>query len=276
MVTNSLPSLKALKERQRRLVALLESRKELDIPTLIQELAASEATIRRDLSILEERGLLIRTIGGARLRDTPSLVVRTFEERGRKCRREKEAIARAAAALVEPGMVVAIDSGTTSWRVAAALKRKGPLTVITSALGVIEELGSAPGIELFCMGGQFRRENLDFIGDTVTEQLEKVHADIAFMGADSLIPERGLFATDYFTSLVSRALSRCCSRCVVVVDHSKISAQGTFLGVPVQDIHLVITDWGVDQTSRRLLEEAPCELTVVEVPTDQQGSGERR
>jgi DeoR/GlpR family transcriptional regulator of sugar metabolism len=100
----------------------------------------------------------------------------------------------------------------------------------------------------------------------VTEQLGKVHADIAFMGADSLIPTRGVFATDYFTSLVSRALSRCCSRCVVVVDHSKINAQGTFLGVPIDDIHLVITDSALDGSSRRLLEETPCQVTVVSVP----------
>jgi DeoR/GlpR family transcriptional regulator of sugar metabolism len=114
------------------------------------------------------------------------------------------------------------------------------------------------------MGGQFRRENLDFIGDSVTEQLGRVHADIAFLGADALIPGKGLFCTDYFTSLVSQALSRCCDKCVVVADHCKINAQGTFLGVAEENIHLVITDSGIDEAARRLLEEGPCELTVVE------------
>jgi DeoR/GlpR family transcriptional regulator of sugar metabolism len=256
--------MKPLKERHRKIISLLETQKEIDIAGLLGQLTASEATIRRDLSILEENGFLIRTLGGARLRDTPSLVVRTFDERGKKCRLEKEAIARAAAELVRPGMVVAIDSGTTSWRVAASLKKKGPLTVLTSALGVIEELGSAADIALFCMGGQFRRENLDFIGDSVTDQLARVHADIAFLGADALIPGKGLFCTDYFTSLVTQALSRCCGRCVVVADHSKINAQGTFLGVAEVNIHQIITDAGIEDGARRLLEKGPCVLTIVE------------
>jgi DeoR/GlpR family transcriptional regulator of sugar metabolism len=257
-------AMRPLKDRHRKIISLLETHKEMDMAGLLGQLAASEATIRRDLGMLEENGYLTRTVGGARLRDTPSLVARTFDERGRKCGPEKEAIARAAAELVRPGMVVAIDSGTTSWRVAALLKKKGPLTVITSALGVIEELGSAADIALFCMGGQFRLENLDFIGDSVTAQLARVHADIAILGADALIPGKGLFCADYFTSLVSQAFSSCCARCVVVADHSKFHAQGTFLGVAEEKIHQIITDAGIEEGARRLLEKGPCVLTIVE------------
>jgi DeoR/GlpR family transcriptional regulator of sugar metabolism len=254
----------SVKERHRKLISLLETERELVIPALIQQLGASEATIRRDLSILEDRGILIRTIGGARLRDTPSLVARTFEERVKRCRKEKEAIAHAAGELVKPGMVVAIDSGTTSWRVAAALRKKGPLTVITSALGVIEELGSAPDITLFLMGGQFRKFNLDFVGSTVIEQIAQIYADIAFLGADSLLFGKGLFANDYITSLVSKALSRSCRKCVVVADHTKIDTQGTFLAVPLENIHQVITDSGVGEALRQRLEREPYELSIVE------------
>ena len=253
-----------MKDRHRKLIALLENKKELDITTLTGELSASEATVRRDLSYLEEKGVVIRTIGGARLRDKPSLVVRTFHERVERNRSEKEAIARAAAGLVESGMAVAVDSGTTGWLVASALKTKGPLTVVTSALGVIEELGAVDNISLFCFGGQFRRENLDFVGDSVTAQFSRVHVDIAFLGADSfMVPGRGLYANEYFTSLVSRAISSCCDRCVVVADHTKINAQGTFLAVPAEGIHLLITDSGLSDSSRRALKGEPYEVRIV-------------
>jgi DeoR/GlpR family transcriptional regulator of sugar metabolism len=253
-----------MKDRHKKLIALLENRKELDIPTLTGELSASEATVRRDLSYLEQKGMVIRTIGGAMLRDKLSLVARTFNERVERNRRDKEAIARAAAGLVESGMVVAVDSGTTGWLVAASLKTKGPLTVITSALGVIEELGAVDNISLFCFGGQFRRENLDFVGDNVTDQFGRVHVDVAFLGADSLmVPGRGLYANEYFTSLVSRAISSCCDRCVVVADHTKINAQGTFLAVPAQGIHLFITDSGLSDASKRALKGEPYEVKIV-------------
>jgi len=253
-----------LKERHERIISLLEDHKEMDISSFRKELHTSEATIRRDLNFLEHEGIIIRTIGGACLRDKPSLVVRTFDERVQKNRKQKESIAHAASKIVQSGMVIAIDSGTTSWLVASKLKDKGPLTVITSALGVIEELGAIENISLFCFGGQFRRENLDFIGNSVTEQFKKVHADIAFLGADSLmIPGKGLFANEYFTSMVSRSISSCCDRCVVVADHTKINAQGTFLAVPAQNIHLVITDTGLSDASRRLLREESYEVMFV-------------
>jgi DeoR/GlpR family transcriptional regulator of sugar metabolism len=253
-----------MKERQKKIISLLNNNRELGIAAFIKELSASEATIRRDLSYLEEEGIIIRTIGGARLKDTPSLVVRTFEERAEKNRKEKELIAAAAAKLVEPGSVVAIDSGTTAWRVAALLKGIKPLTVITTALAVIEEIGSCEDYTIFCIGGQFRRENLDFIGGNVIEELNKVHVDIAFLGADSLIiPGKGLFANDYFTSLVSKALSSCCDRCVVVMDHSKINAQGAFLALPSQNIDVVVTDSGLNETSKSLMEDEPFEMIVV-------------
>jgi DeoR family transcriptional regulator, aga operon transcriptional repressor len=248
-------------KRHIELLTILERSKEISIPALTRELAISEATVRRDLALLESRGVIIRTIGGARLKDKPSLVARTFDERVQRNRREKEAIASRAAGLVTPGMVVAIDSGTTGLLVAASLKTKHPLTVITSALGVIEELGAVDGITLFCFGGQFRRENLDFIGDHVREQFESVHVDMAFLGGDALVlGGRGMYANDYLTSLVSRAICSSCERCVVVMDHTKLSAHGTFLAVPAKDIDVVITDSGVGEETRSELRGEPFEV----------------
>jgi DeoR/GlpR family transcriptional regulator of sugar metabolism len=252
--------------RQKALITLLEKNKEIDISTLAHALVTSEATVRRDLSALEKQGLIIRTIGGAQLKDIPSLVVRTFDERVQRNRREKEAIAAKAASLVKPGMVVAIDSGTTGWLVASRLKAKRPLTVITSALGVIEELGAIDEISLFCFGGQFRRENLDFIGENVTRQYQGVHVDMAFLGGDSLLlPGRGMYANDYVTSLVSRAIAGCCDRCVIVMDHTKLNAQGTFQAVPSKGIHVLITDDGADAEARALLKDEPFEVIYTPV-----------
>ena len=113
-----------MNQRQIDLVKLLEQDGELNIEALTKGLNASEATIRRDLITLEESGHIVRTIGGARIIYAHSLVVSTFEQKREVMRKEKEKIAIRAADLVKPGMVVAIDSGTTAWRLAAAFKRE--------------------------------------------------------------------------------------------------------------------------------------------------------
>ena len=252
-----------MNERQQKMIKLLEERGEMDIPTLASKLNTSQATVRRDLIYVENQGSLIRTIGGARLLNHESLVVRTFQERRKKQRREKERISEEAAKYVKPGMVIAIDSGTTAWRVAAKLKDKAPLTVLTSALAVIEELGSVQGISLYCVGGQFRLDNLDFIGVQTIEDIKRMHADVAFLGADAFLPGKGVYIADPQSTAVTEAIVENSDLCIVVMDHTKIKARGTFLAIPSYRINHLITDSGLNEDSKKALEVEPFQLTVV-------------
>lgn len=225
----------------------------------------SEATVRRDLAALEGEGVLVRTFGGARLLEPASLVARTFGQKRQRLRQEKERIAQEAARLVQPGMIVALDSGTTVWRVAAALKDKAPLTLLTTALAAVEELGPVPGMRIFCTGGQFRPENLDFVGPTAVAAFAGLHADIAFVGADSLIVGRGLYSADQSSAAILSAIGACAGRRVAVLDHTKINAQGMFLGLPSDRLDCVVTDSGLDEQTRQALQTGPYELVVVEM-----------
>lgn len=237
-----------VKSRRERLISLIEQRGELDLTVLVRELAVSEATLRRDLTVLEQAGRLARTFGGAKSVPPPSLVARTFGEKREHMRPEKERLANRAADLVEPGMVVALDSGTTIWRVAAALRSKAPLTVVTSALAPVEELGNVPGITLHLVGGRFRPENLDFIGTSAAARYQGFQADIAFVGADSFVPGKGAYSLDEESAAVASALAACASRTVLVVDRSKIDAKGYFLVAAANDIDEVITDADLPRT----------------------------
>ena len=252
-----------LNERHQKMIKLFEERGEIDISTLALKLNTSEATVRRDLIFMENQGLLIRTLGGARLLDHESLVVRTFQERRNRQRREKARISVEAATYVKPGMVVAVDSGTTPWRVAGKLKDKAPLTVLTSALAVIEELGSVQGISLYCVGGQFRLNNLDFVGIQTIDDIKRMHSDVAFLGADAFLPGRGVFIADSQSTAVTEAIVDSSDLCVVVLDHTKINARGTFLAIPSNRINHMITDSGLNEETRQALDGEPFELTVV-------------
>jgi DeoR/GlpR family transcriptional regulator of sugar metabolism len=243
---------------------MLRERGELAVAALCGSLAVSEATVRRDLAALESAGEVVRTFGGARPAGRDSLLERTFGQKRHLLRREKERIAAEAAKLVAPGMTVALDSGTTAWRVAAALRDKGPLTVLTTALAAVEELGSVGGMRIFCTGGQFRPDNLDFVGPSAVAAFAQLRADIAFIGADSLMIGKGLYSADQESAAVLSAIGACAQRRVAVVDHTKIGARGMFLGLPQERIDCVVTDAGLSEETRAALQDQPFRLVVAE------------
>ena len=179
-------------------------------------------------------------------------------------RKEKEQIARKAANLIKPGMVVAIDSGTTAWRLAAALKDKAPLKIITSALAVFEELGAVEGISIFCTGGKFRAQNLDFVGASTIESFKKLHADIAFFGADSMIPGRGAYSLDEQSADVASAIASVADVKVLLADHSKINSHGCFQMLSADEIDHFITDNVIDAGIKEELEQSHCGLIIAD------------
>lgn len=253
-----------ISQRQKEILNLLEEHDEVDLASLVKRLETSEATVRRDLHTLEATGLVIRTVGGARLVKNSSLVIRSFEKKRQQMREEKERIARAAVDLVKPGMIVSLDSGTTIWRLAAALKEKAPLRILTTALATIEELGSIEGMTVYLTGGKFRLENLDFVGPTAVEAFSNLHADIAFIGADSFIPGKGAYSLDETSAVVTAAMGRSAEKRVLVMDHTKFNSQGCWQVLPSTQIDYVVTDAGLDAKIRKQMENETYQLIVVE------------
>lgn len=253
---------RATKQRRSTLISLLEEHGDIRIEMLAGKLGVSGTTIRRDLKALAKDKTLIRTHGGARLLEPQSLVAQTFDEKRNWMRQEKVRIGRAAAGMVKPGMVVALDNGTTSWQIAVALKDKAPLTILTSALAAIEELGAIKGISIYLSGGRFRPENLDFVGMGAVETFGKLHADISFTSADAFFVGRGTFGDDETSASMSSAVAMCADRKVVAIDHLKFAASGCYPVLPISEIDCLVTDSGLDENLRRQLADAPFELIL--------------
>ena len=246
-----------MKPRHSKLLATIEEHREVKLSGLVKTTGASEATIRRDLQELEEAGHIVRTFGGAKIAPSQSLVGQAFGRRTLLMRREKQAIAKAAADLVQPGMMVALDAGTTAWHVAQQLKSKAPLTVITCALAPLEELGNVPGITIFLVGGRYLPKDLSFMSAETVNSLQRFHADISFVGFEALQHGRGVFSTSRDGAGVGAAMAGCGNRRVLVGDSSKFGASAPFIIVQPNQIDTVITDDGVDADSRRHLAQEP-------------------
>ena len=251
-------------QRHDQILSLLNAQGAVDVETIAGKFDISLATARRDLSILESEGKLLRTFGGARSRDKPSLVTRTFGEKQAAMNSAKVSMAKAAAGLVKPGMTIMLDSGTTTWAVSRQLKQILPLTIITASVAVVDEIGAVEGINLFCAGGQFRPANLDFYGLQTEAAFAQFAADIAFLGTDRLIPDKGGYSDDQASAAIIRAMCRHARKRVVMADHSKINSSGFVLTVESRKIDVVITDAAIAGIQRRQLAKGPYKLIVAE------------
>lgn len=249
-----------MKSRHLIILTMIEEQREVKLADLLQSTGVSEATIRRDLHRLEADGRIARTLGGARVAPSRSLVDQAFGNRTLHMRRKKEAIAAAAAELVRPGMLVALDAGTTAWHVARKLKAKSPLTILTSALAPLEELGNVPGITIFLVGGRYLPQDLSFMSADTVESLQRFHADIAFVGFEAFDYGRGAFGTSRAGAGVGAAVAGCANRRVLVGDYTKFSATAQYLIVSPNQIDILITDNAVNNNIRQQLAQEPYEV----------------
>lgn len=162
----------------------------------VGELAAlfgvSHETIRRDLKLLAGRGVLAVVHGGAARREAvePALARRAAENEAGKA-----AIARLALGLVQDGMVVLLDSGTTTLALTHALRGRQGLTVCTTSLPVASLLGPVPGLHVYLFGGEVDADEEATGGIDVMEALPRFRLDLAFLGGGGLGPDGEV--TDY-------------------------------------------------------------------------------
>lgn len=247
-------------KRHKQILEILKFSGNADVETLVQILGVSEPTVRRDLTALENKGCLIRTFGGAQRLPEKSLVANFFGDRLSRMWEEKLWIARAAVAMVKPGMIVALDNGSTVQYVASALREKGPLTVITMGLAPIEELGADKNITIHMIGGRFHLNNLAFVGPATIDEFKKHKADVAFIGMDSYIPHKGAFTPDRMGSEIALALAECANQRVCVCDHTKFNNHARYLALNPAHIDTLITDAGTASEIREQLDKEPFDV----------------
>ena len=228
--------------RRRELSHLLEAGRNVSTARLADRLGVSEMTIRRDLESLARNGQAIRCYGGA---VAAGRVILEFEfDQRHRCQLEpKRRIGEAAAAAVQKGWTVFLDTGTTTLEVARALGARAlPCTVVTSSLVVASQLWAQPQVELVLLGGRVRKGSPDLAGSGAEMMLDRLTADVAFLGADGIDAARGSFATDVECARVGERMAANARRCVVAADSTKLGRSGKARVLTVEQIDELITD----------------------------------
>lgn len=216
-------------QRRVRTLDLLTQVKAIRVEDLAGRLSVSFSTIRRDLDELEREGLVRRVHGGAVLSDrslgrpahadapeAPPL------DREVEHRTDKQAIARAALPLIEPGSTVLVTGGTTTVALVYLLQQVPNLTVVTNSLDVACRL-AADKVDVIVLGGVLRRPERSLLGHLVELSLQELLIDHVVMGAYGLSARHGILGASAQESVTDRSVANCASRLTVLADASKFS-----------------------------------------------------
>ena len=172
------------------------------VDDLSVHLGVSVVTVRRDLDLLEQQGLLRRTHGGAvsiePLFYEPFKKDRSFQAQVEKLANEKRRIGRAAAALISPGETIAITPGTTTAEIIRGLPLDSKITVVTNTVNIAMELSKRKDISVFVTGGLLHGDWFSLVGPTASRSLENMLIQTMFIGADGIDAQWGLscFSSD--------------------------------------------------------------------------------
>lgn len=231
-------------ERHQAIVETLRRQGTVTVAALSADLDVSEATVRRDLELLDEAGSLRRVRGGAtavRGSVRPEADLRSFADVASTATAAKQAIAAQACAQIEDGEVIALDIGTTVAAMCPLLAERS-LTVVTASLAVVRALASAPAIDIVILGGLLR-PNYDSMVGTLTESaLRQVRVDRAFLGTAGIRPDGAVLDSTPSEVPIKRGLLEVATSSYLLADHEKLPGSGFLEVAPLSRFTALITD----------------------------------
>lgn len=235
------------------------------VAELARELGVSDMTVRRDLEVLHERGLLEKVHGGATAISGLALFEPGFVAKSSLQQAEKAAIASAAAQLVEPGMAIAISAGTTTHAMAARVAEIPGVTVVTNSTRVADVLyRSGRRDQTIIQTGGVRTPSEALVGPFAVAQVRSIHVDISFMGVHGMDAKAGFTCPNLLEAETDVALIEAGRRLVVVADHTKWGVVGIASIARLDQADVLISDTGLDPAAQAAARDAVGELILVE------------
>lgn len=234
-------------DRADHILRQLRHKGHLSLEELIAELGASAASVRRDLSKLQSKGLVRRTHGGVTLVEPllyePFRYDSLFQDREQHRTTEKRRIGFAAAELIQENETVGFTAGTTTTHVARNLRNRHNIRVITNAVNIAMELSNCAGLRTFVTGGMVQwAGSFSLVGQAAITALSDIYMDRVFVSACGIDPVRGITVIEPEEALTFRAMIQQAKQAVLVADSSKIGVVTAALICPISSIHIFITD----------------------------------
>jgi DeoR family transcriptional regulator of aga operon len=252
----------SITSRHQSILNKLQEEGYVNVLDLCKALDVSAVTIRKDLKLLEEKGLLFRSHGGASMHN-PYINEKPVNEKEYIRSEEKIRIGKAAAQLILPDDTFIIASGTTVLALARHIKPVGGLTAITASLNVALELNRHPEIEVLQLGGSLRKSSFSVAGSFSEMMLENFSCSKLFLGIDGIDLEFGISTTNILEAQLNQKMISASQKTIVLADSSKFGRRGFGKICNLDELDQIITDKEAPDHDVKALEEMGIEVTMV-------------
>lgn len=249
--------------RRREILDRVRAAGAVRVADLVAELGVSDMTVRRDLDRLARDGEVQKVHGGAKLPAGSSAAEPGFAHKSELQLPEKAAIAAAAETMVAPGMSVSLNSGTTTFALARALRRVAALTVVTNSPRIADVLQDAPAAgQTVVLTGGVRTPSDALVGPLATTALRSLHVDVCFLGVHGISDRDGLTTPNMMEAEMNRLFLQRCARSVVLADSTKWGLSGLHHIADLEEVDTVVTDDGLAAADRETLSHCVPDLRL--------------
>ncbi|MBO4454488.1 MAG: DeoR/GlpR transcriptional regulator [Paludibacteraceae bacterium] len=252
------------KERRALIMRQLEQKEEVIVTELSRETGISEVTIRKDLTILQNRNLLIRTRGGAMRKPVENQNEDTAISKKRMFNfREKERIGEEAVKMIKEGDFIMLDSGTTTLEIARHLDKFHNLRILTNSMNVATELMNYKRFDVVLLGGNIRVNSHSVVGPLALSVLHNFSGYKLFLGVDSFSIENGVSTPSLEEALLNQLMIQQAGKVIAVFDSSKFNKRSFVHIANANELDCIITDSAIPAGLSSKLKNAGIEVKIV-------------
>lgn len=240
-----------MNKRQSQILDLLTQNKKLKVTELSDVLNVSQVTIRKDLSALEESGIIVREHGYAKLNESDDINNRLAYHYD-----IKQKIAEKAVESIEDGETVMIESGSCCALVALEIaKTKKDVTLITNSAFIADYIRKVGNVRIILLGGEYQEESQVMVGPISRKCTEEFFVDKLFVGTDGFTKETGFTGNDYMRSEAVKDMAKQASNVIVVTDSVKFQQKGVVSLLDTKKVSYVYTDSNIPEDAEEYLVE---------------------
>lgn len=243
-------------ERRQFILEELYRNKAVAVNDLAQQLDVTTMTIRRDLQLLEDNGLVEKSHGGAVLAES-SVKEATYRNRKLVHVAEKQRMALAALPLIESSMSIFIDAGTSNYELAdlMAKQRWDDLTIVTNDLAIAQILTGLAGVDVIMLGGHIDVESNSTCGVLALRMVQQMHFDLCFLGTQAITPDWRIMTANAEKINVKQACIKASDKVVLMADHSKFKKHKLYYISDVWLMDIIISDYDATEDEQKLFSE---------------------
>ncbi|RRK11465.1 DeoR/GlpR transcriptional regulator [Lactiplantibacillus garii] len=248
-----------MNQRNEQLLQLVNQHKKIEVNRLADLLQVSKVTIRKDLTQLENRGLLRRQHGFAIINNPNNLKFRLAQNYD-----TKRQIAHAAAQLVADNETIMIESGSTCALLAEELAQsKKNVTIITISFFIANYVRDYHNVKVNVLGGEYQSEAQVAVGPITKAVLTNFHTSKLFVGVDGFDGTYGFYGNDIMRADTCQAMAANADQTYILTDSSKFSTRSTVRQLALDQVYEVITDDQLPTTAAQQLRDHHLKLQTV-------------